>query len=149
MHELFGAIKSGDAEAVEGLLDREPGLVDAVQDGVTAILWALYVGKRELARLLVERGASVSFPEAAALGELERVRVMLEENPALLDERSADGYPPLGLAIFFGQPDVARLLIERGADVHAQAANAQRVAPLHAAAAVCDRDLVRLLLDRG
>lgn len=149
MHELFGAIKAGDASAVAALLDSDPSLVNATHDNVTPILWALYVGKRELAGLFVERGANVSLPEAAALGDLERVRSLLDANPSLLDERSADGYPPLGLAIFFGQPDVARFLIERGTDVNAHAANAQRVAPLHAAAAICDRELVRLLLERG
>jgi ankyrin repeat protein len=74
---------------------------------------------------------------------------MLEATPSLLDTKSADGYPPLGLAIFFRQPDVAKFLIECGADVNAAADNQQRVAPLHAAAAVGDRETMKLLLERG
>ena len=63
--------------------------------------------------------------------------------------RSADGFPGLGLAIFFGHGALARWLIEQGADVNAPAENAARVAPLHAAAAVRDRETMRLLLERG
>ena len=51
--------------------------------------------------------------------------------------------------IFFRHPDVAKFLIDRGADVNAVAENAQRVAPVHAAAAVCDRQTMQLLLARG
>lgn len=115
---------------------------------VTPILDALYHGKTDLARQLAE-GQELSFGEAAALGDLARVQTLLAEDPSLLDSRTADGYPALGLAIFFRQPHVARYLIEQGADVNAPADNPQRVAPLHAAAAVQDRETAALLLARG
>jgi ankyrin repeat protein len=142
--ELMAAIKRGDADAVAELLDRAPSLL---QSG--AILTTLYFGHGELAQLFVTRGAQLTFPEACALGDEGRVRELLERDASLLDRRSDDGFPPLGLAIFFRQPAIARLLIERGADVNAHADNAQKVAPLHAAAAVCDRETARLLLERG
>jgi uncharacterized protein len=115
----------------------------------TPILAAIYQGKTDIARALVESGVTPSFAEACALGDRERVERMLDEDPAALQERSGDGHTPLGLSIFFRHPGIARLLIERGADVNAAAENAQRVAPVHAAAAVCDRDTMRLLLERG
>lgn len=121
----------------------------AMSENVTPILMALYQGKPEEARLLAERASQLTFGEAAALGDLERVRTLLADDPSLLDSRTADGYPPLGLAIFFRQPHVARFLIEQGADVNAAADNPQRVAPLHAAAAVQDRESMALLLARG
>lgn len=120
-----------------------------MSENVTPILMALYQGKPEEARLLADRAPHLSFGEAAALGDLERVHLLLADDPSLLDSRTADGYPALGLAIFFRHPEVARLLIERGADVNAPAENAQRVAPLHAAAAVQDRATTELLLARG
>ena len=120
-----------------------------MSENVTPILMALYQGKTEEARLLAERAPTLSFGEAAALGDLERVRLLLADDPSLLDSRTADGYPALGLAIFFRQPHVARFLIEQGADVNAAADNAQHVAPLHAAAAVQDRASMELLLARG
>lgn len=120
-----------------------------MSENVTPILMALYQGKTEEARLLAERAPTLSFGEAAALGDLERVRLLLADDPSLLDSRTADGYPALGLAIFFRQPHVARFLIEQGADVNAAADNAQHVAPLHAAAAVQDHATMELLLARG
>jgi ankyrin repeat protein len=141
MSELTDAIKQGDAARVSELLETDPA------DG--AILLAVYHGKTDIARLLVERDVAVSFVEACALGDVARVQQFLADDPDALNRRGADGFPPLGLAIFFGHPELARLLIERGADVHAVAENANRVAPVHAAAAACDRATMRLLLERG
>lgn len=149
MNELFDAIRRGDADTVRSLVKSEPGLASARNGNVSAVLTALYNGQNDLATLLVELGASVGFHEACALGKLDRVREMLSKDPAWLDRKSDDGFPPAGLAIFFRHPDVAKFLIEKGADVNAAADNAQRVAPVHAAAAVCDRETMTLLLQRG
>ncbi len=149
MSELTDAIQQGDAARVTELIEADPGLLQSHDSPVTPILTAIYHGKNDIARLLVERGAPVSFAEACALGDLEHVERQLAEDPDALHISSSDGYPPLGLAIFFHHPDVARLLIERGADVNIPAANAQRVAPVHAAAAACDHVTMRLLLEGG
>ena len=149
MSELFDAIRRGDAAAVKSVVEGDPSQASARENKVSAILTALYHGRNDIAQLLVNHGASLDFHEACATGDLIRVRTMLEGTPSLLDTKSADGYPPVGLAIFFRHPEVAKFLIERGADVNAAADNQQRVAPLHAAAAVNDRDTMKLLLERG
>ncbi|HEU4889337.1 MAG TPA: ankyrin repeat domain-containing protein [Thermoanaerobaculia bacterium] len=149
MSELTDAIQQGDVSRVQALLDSDPALLQSQEGPVTPLLLAIYYGKSDVARLLVDRGAPVSFPEACALGDLVLVQRMLEADPDVLHVRTTDGHVPLGLAIFFRHPDVARLLIERGADVNAPAENAQRVAPVHAAAAACDHATMRLLLERG
>jgi ankyrin repeat protein len=149
MDQLFDAIKRGDQAVVASLLDSDKTLLRAAQNGVSAILLALYHGHPQIAQLFVDRGAVLSFAEACALGDLDRVRTLLSSDPALLQSRSADGYPAIGLSIFFRQPKVARYLIERGADVNAPAQNTQKVAPVHAAAAVGDHETMRMLLERG
>lgn len=148
-NDLFEAIRTNDAAAVAALLDGDRSLIAARQNGVTPILFAVYNGHAELARLFLERGAVLTFGEACALGDLSLALRMLDDDPALLDAYSEDGFPSLGLAIFFRQPELARTLIERGADVNAAARNAFRVAPVHAAAAVRDAVSMTLLLDRG
>jgi ankyrin repeat protein len=148
MSEWTDAIKGGDAAKVTELLDADPALLQSTENGATPVLLALYHGQADMARLLAGRG-ELSFAEACALGERSRVEALLDADPGLLDTRTPDGFPPVGLAIFFRQPEVARVLIERGADVNAPAANAQRVAPLHAAAAVQDRATAELLLAHG
>jgi uncharacterized protein len=149
MSELFDSIRRGDAAAVTSIIDADPAQASARENNVSAILFALYNGRSEIAALLAGRAASLDFSEACALGDTGRVRTMLGKRPSLLDEKSADGFPPLGLAIFFRQPALAKVLIELCADVNAVSDNAQRVAPLHAAAAVSDRDTMKLLLERG
>src|SRR5207244_1694663 len=62
---------------------------------------------------------------------------------------SKDGFPLLGLAIFFRHPELARALVERGADVNARAKNPAGVMPVHSAAVVRDLETMRLLLERG
>jgi ankyrin repeat protein len=149
MTALTDAIKQGDAAAVTALVAADPSLLAGSENGVTPLLLAIYHGKPEIARLLADRGAPLSIGEAVALGDAARAEAMLAADASLLDARTGDGHTPLGLAIFFRHAELARMLIERGADVRAAAGNAQRVAPVHAAAAVCDRETMRLLLDRG
>lgn len=149
MSDFLDAIKSGDAARAGAMLDADPKLLHRSENGVTPLLTAIYHGKSDIARMLVERGAPLSFGEACAIGDEARVHAMLAEDRSLLDARTADGFPPVGMAIFFGHGALARWLIEQGADVNAAATNAQRVAPLHAAAAVCDRETLRALLARG
>lgn len=148
MSELAEAIKRGDAAGVAALLDADAALAGAADNNVTPILLAIYHGKPEIAALLIERGAPVSFGEAVALGDIERVAAMVAADPGVIHSRTPDGFPPLGLAIFFRHSKLARWLIEHGADVDARADNAQRVAPIHAAAAVCDRETMAALLER-
>jgi len=147
MSELTEAIKAGDAARVTALADANPAVLSSAEGNTTPLLLAMYHGKPDIARLLVERGAPVSFAEACALGDEALAKQMFVRD--LLDARTADGYPPLGLAIFFGHGALARWLIEQGADVNAAAENPQRVTPAHAAAATCDRETMRMLLERG
>ena len=149
MSELTEAIKAGDTAKIDALLDADPSLATRTENDVTPILLAVYHGKRDLARHLASRAGRLTFGEAVALGETGTVREMLAADPALLDSRSPDGFPAAGLAIFFGHGELARWLIEQGADVSAVADNPMKVAPVHAAAAACDHDTMRLLLARG
>lgn len=149
-HEaLIDAIKNRDAATVGSLLDEDRSLLGASSGNVSAILLAVYYGRPDIAQLFVDRGAELTFAEAVALGDTKRVDALLAGQPALLHEFTPDGFSVAGLAIFFGHPELARALIERGADIHAAARNAQGVAPVHAAASVRDAASMRLLLERG
>jgi len=75
----------------------------------TAAQWMLDhtkgAGRYELARYLVEQGASTDIFLAAALGLTDRVRAMLQANPGLLDLRTSRGdydqKPPSSYHIYF------------------------------------------------
>ncbi len=147
--QLFDAIRSGDAPAVRTLLAGEPGLAESRNpEGATPALWAAYTRHPELAELLLA-GRQPDFFEACALGKRDRAAELLAGNPGLAAEFSADGFTPLGLAVFFGHLDIARMLVESGADVDLPSRNALHVAPLHSAVASGSLALLDLLLARG
>lgn len=124
---------------------------------MTAVLEALYRGDREGAeRLAADKQLDVF--EAAALGRTERLREVLDEDPARATAFGDDGFHALGLACFFGHVDAARLLLERGADVNILARNEHiQTAAIHAAAASGETgsdestryELVKLVLEHG
>jgi ankyrin repeat protein len=147
---LIEAVKKGDVTAVKQLLDDNPALLKAqTDDGVSAIQLALYYRQPEIAQAFQARGAVLNLFESCALGRLDRVVQILAEDGGAPRSYSPDGHTPLGLACFFGHREIVRLLIEKGADVNAASKNAQRVAPLHAATARQDAEIVEVLLKAG
>ena len=116
---------------------------------VTPLLQALYEGRKDDVEALREV-AELDFFEAAALGDVDRLRELLDGG-ADPNEFAPDGFTPLTLAAFFKHPGAARLLLDRGADVHQRARNEQiQVLPIHSAAADGGSvEIVRMLLDVG
>ena len=150
VNELFKAIAENNLASFRELLASYPSLADARSGhGVSAILFAIYHGRPECARELVKAGAPVGIHEAAALGDLALVRKMVEADPGIVNAYSDDGFQPLGLASYFGNPEVASYLLENGADPDSPSRNAQRVAPIHSAAASGISQLVSELIVKG
>jgi hypothetical protein len=98
----------------------------------------------EVARYLVERGAEVTIHAAAGIGLVDVVRDMLDRDASLVAARGGDGCHPLH---FCANPELALLLISRGADVsardedHSSTPAQWRVADAP--------EVVRLLLEHG
>jgi ankyrin repeat protein len=106
-------------------------------------------GDFQMARLLVERGAACDLTIAAALGDLDRVKSLLDQGPERIREIRPNGRRPLTAALTFGHRAVARLLLERGADPGWPEVGSPKGASLRIAAGEGDREMVDLLLARG
>ena len=115
----------------------------------SAILTALYMRKKADVQKLLAAQPALTIFEAAALGRDDRVRELIDRDPASIDAWSPDGNTPLGLASFFARTTTVRLLLDRGANVLAAARNYMKVQPLHAAVSSRNPEIVALLLERG
>lgn len=149
-HDFFNAIKKGDRALVEQMIESEswlPGSRDP--GGMSAVLTALYYQQPEIADLLIDRGAPLNLFEAAASGKTDLVLEMIDSAPRKVNTWSADGFQPLGLASFFGHTDLARALLERGAEVASASHNLLNVQPLHSAVAGQHLEIARALLEKG
>jgi ankyrin repeat protein len=103
----------------------------------------------ETARLLVARGAAFDLTIAAAIGDVQRVTALLDEDTSRIREKRASGKRPLSAAVAFGHGATARLLLARGADPNWPERVGGRGTALPAAASAGDRALVELLLAHG
>jgi ankyrin repeat protein len=120
--ELIRAAAAGDTEAARQAIDKG-AKPDAAFGGSTALSVAALHGCREIVELLLERGADINKRE----GET--------------------GATPLIQAVFGMEPDLAGLLIERGAELDHQ--DQFSFSALMYAAATGQVDLVSKLLDHG
>jgi ankyrin repeat protein len=149
----FEAVQQNDAERLRALLRRDPGCASARNEqGDSLLLVAAYTGRRDLFETILEAGAAVDIFEASALGLADRAAALADQDPSRVRAYSRDGWTPLHLASFFGHRDLARLLIERGADVDARSRStrfARDNTPLHAAAANGQTAVAELLLEHG
>ena len=147
--DLFVAIRNGELPRVAAILDGDPTLAIARQDGTSALLFARYCGRHDVVALLRRRLPVLDVFEVCALGDTERLVAILDGDPALVNAVAEDGFGPLGLASFFDHEPAVRLLLARGARVDQASANGMRVMPLHSAAAARSLSIARLLLDHG
>jgi ankyrin repeat protein len=99
--------------------------------------------------MLVERGATCDLTVASAVGDLDRVRALLDQNPERINEIRANGRRPLTAALTFRHRDVARLLLERGAHPGWPEVGSPHGASLRIVAGDGDQEMVELLLAHG
>ncbi len=101
-------------------------------------------GDHDLTDFLVQRGATVDIHAAARRGRSDAVKTMLDSDPALARARGGDGQTPLHVA---ANVEVARILLERGADMDARDVDHESTAAQYA---IRDRqDVTRYLVTRG
>ena len=148
--ELFNALRTGDAKKVSELVMNDAAIVNARNpQGQSAVLMACYMGRKEVRDLLIEKGAILQLHEAAAAGNLARVKELVEENPELARGYSPDGFPVVALAAAFGHQEVARYLHGKGADINAVASNGTGYTALTGAVAGGHASIAQWLAENG
>lgn len=145
--DLFQAISKGDLSTVKTIVESNPQLAGAKNEkGQSAILLSAYNGQRGIRDFLLSRNPVLELHEATATGQLDRVRQMVEDSPALANSFSRDGFPVVALAAFLGHLGVTEYLIAKGADVNAISTNGTGYTALTGAVASGQKEIVELLI---
>lgn len=147
---FFEAIRAGDLAAVKSLLEADASLASTRSDsGVSGVLMAVYMGRGEIRDFLIAKGAVLELPEAAAVGNLGRVRELIEKNTVQANTMSADGFPVIALAAFLGHLEIVQYLSAHGADINAAATNGSGYNALTGAVTSGHVAVVQWLLEHG
>jgi hypothetical protein len=85
--------------------------------------------------------------QAAVNGDLEKVKILLEKNPGLVNAKDRNGSPPLLYALIYKNKEIAELLIRSGADLSFRAFSGET--PLAIAIFNNYKDIAELLIKRG
>lgn len=143
---LHWAASSNDVAVLDALLDAAAGIEapGAVFTGGTPMSDAVVFGQWNAARRLLERGATTTIWQAAALGLLDRVRDLcsIEPPPASGQLTNAFWHACRG-----GQRPIAEYLLDRGASLNWLGHDGKT--PLDVAYERCDDDLIQWLRARG
>ncbi len=146
--DIFSAISGNEIGKVKELIAQHRDVAHTRNPaGVSALMQARYENKIEIVELLRKAAGELDVFEAAALGDVARLRTLLTSDPHQVQAQSRDGFTPLHLACFFSQPEAAEFLLQQGAE--ANAVSPGRIAVIHSAAASRNATMVKLVLRAG
>ncbi len=118
--ELSDAVRAGDVRTVQAVLGREPALASSRDaEGTSLVLLACTSGHRRVLDALLAAGADLDVFDAAALGHVNQLEILLGLDPTLANETTTGGTTPLHLAARFGHAGAVRRLLDAGADTDA------------------------------
>lgn len=147
---FLDAIRKNDNQTILELLQAQPSLAAARdKNGVSAIFLALYRGNKEAAREIAQRKRELDVFEAAAIGDLNQLRTIVDKEGSNVSSYSPDGFTALALASYLGQKGSVEYLIEKGADPNAVARNETGFTALTGAASNNHTEIARLLVSNG
>jgi ankyrin repeat protein len=146
---LHHAAAGGHVEVTELFVARGANLEARDRNGFTPLVLAAQAGHpraREVANLLLSKGADLDFHAAVCLGKMERARALLQADPGLI-KKHPHRKGLVSDAVICRQRDMIPLLIEHGASPNDSLAPGH--APLHLAVALHDIRALKLLIQHG
>jgi ankyrin repeat protein len=145
MHLIHLAVAEDQMEAARLLIERGADLNLRNADGRLPIHDCFELGRDEFAQLLLAAGAEADVCASAGYGMHDRLREILERDPAQANDLQT-GLSPLGWSVYGTQPESARMLIEYGAVVNRPPYDVGAWGP---ASHVANTNLARVLLAHG
>lgn len=148
--QIAAFIQTGDIESLKKALSNNPDLANCkTENGISLLTFAVYCRNIEATELIKQNKSSFDIYEHIMLGNLVQTKDNFKTNKASINQFSADGFTPLGLACFFGHSKIVEFLIANGADVNIASNNDFKVSPLHSACAISNLEIAASLLKNG
>ena len=121
--DLHAAVVTGNIEVIQQHIKAgsDVNVLEPSRES-TPLITAAFLGKAEIAKILIDAGAD-------------------------LDYQNVDGSTALLTAAVFGRTEAAKILIDAGTDVNIQ--NNEGATALHSAAFFCHEEIVKALLAKG
>ena len=155
---VMRALVDGDMDLFKKLASADKKIGNLKGAGcITPLMQAVLYGDLDSVRLLLQQGADPNIRNEVgataimwAVDDLEKTRLLIEHG-ADVNARSNDARTPLLIAAgLFGNTDIIKLLLDRGADLAAKSPTVNGYATvLSEASRVGDESLLRMLIDRG
>ncbi len=143
---ILAAVHKENREMIEALLEAGAN-INARSRWWAGSFGVLDSSGPELARYLIERGAYVDVHAAARLGMFDRLKELIQADPALVHARGGDGQTPLHFA---ANLEIAAFLLDHGADINARDIDHESTPAQYMASHWPRRpEVVRYLISRG
>lgn len=152
---LFLAIRKADTAAAKRLLEQGVRADSKDSEGTPALMAATLYSSADLVKLLLDRGANPNITNAAgatplmwAIPDLAKVKTLLEHGADVnVKSKNLERTPLLVAASYPGSVEVLKLLLSKGADLHAK--DRARMHALGRAVVSSDISVVRFLVESG
>jgi len=160
--DIFNTIRQGDLEQVRTLIEKNPELINTRQGGIYPLHFAVRLKKKDVAELLISKGADVNrfgknasefapfeftpLTEAIRNNNMEMIKMFIEHG-ADLQKTTSLGESYLHFAAFLNKTELAEYFIDSGLDVNIKKNG--NLTPLHIAAVTGYRDVAELLIENG
>jgi len=151
---IQNAVFNGNIEAVKKHLDSGVDVNATDAQGMAPLHLAAWRGHKEIAEILIAKGADVNTKEntngggtplhmAAMEGHKEIAELLIAEG-ANVNAKNNSGWIPLHDVSFKGHKEIAKLLIDKGSDVNVKGRKMQTA--LHVSAVRGHKEIVELLI---
>jgi ankyrin repeat protein len=152
------AIEKGNAQMVSLLISLGADTTIPLVKNISNLAYAALKGNLEICEILIKHGSDVNKPAShniiplhhAIFGENQNiVALFLKNNASIEAYNDTDGMNALHIAVAHNEIEMAKLILDKGADVNVLSKGHKKATPLHYAVVCGNIEMASLLIAHG